>query len=108
MSRGIVLQIAIHGDDDVAGSKIESGGERRGLAIVSFEAEDGDAGVFVGNCRQDLRSGVRALVVHIDELDRLVAPGHHFAEALVELAHALLLVVKWHDDREPRRHGVLG
>ena len=42
---GIVLQIAVHGDDVLAAGMIETGGKAGGLAEVAAQLDDGDAAV---------------------------------------------------------------
>ncbi len=74
-----MLQVAVHGDDHIAGGVIESGGERRGLAVIAFQAQHRDARILFGNLGEYLRSRVRALVIYVNELDRFKSPGHDLA-----------------------------
>src|SRR3984957_15267277 len=95
----VVLQVAVHGDDDFAGSVVKTGGEGGGLAVIALEAGDGDARIIKGNLAENLRSRVAALIVHINELDGFEAASHHTCEAGMEFADAFLFVVKRDDDR---------
>src|SRR5580658_11184650 len=40
---GVVLQVAVHGDDELAGGVVEAGGERRGLPEVAAKLYDKDS-----------------------------------------------------------------
>ena len=37
---GVVLQVAVHGDDELALRVVEAGGQRRGLAEVAAQFDD--------------------------------------------------------------------
>ena len=95
----VVLQVAVHGNNDFAGGVVKSGGEGGGLAVIALETDDGDARIIKGNLAENLRSRVAALIVHINELDGFKAAGHHIGEAGVEFADAFLFVVNRDDDR---------
>ena len=95
----VVLQVAVHGNNDFAGSVVKTGGEGGGLAVIALETDDGDARIVERNLAKNLRSRVAALIVHIDEFDRFEAAGHHSGEAGMELADAFLFVMKRDDDR---------
>ena len=56
----VVLQVTVHGDDDFAGSVVETGGEGGGLAVIALEADDGDARIVESNLTEDL--GVASLL----------------------------------------------
>ena len=72
----VVLEVAVHGDNDFAGSVVETGGEGGRLAVIALETDDGDARIVEGNLVKNLRSRVAALIVHVDELNRFEAAGH--------------------------------
>ena len=90
----IVLQVAVHGDNDFAGSVVKTGGERGGLTVIALQTDDGDAGIVEGNLAENLRSRVAALIVHVDEFDGFEAAGHDSGEAGMEFADAFLFVME--------------
>ena len=72
MSRGIVLQVAVGGDDQAAARVREAGGKRRGLAEVAAEADHAQARIAGLQRGQLLERVVRAAVV--DDQDLVAAP----------------------------------
>ena len=68
MSRGIVLQVAVGGDDQPAARVGEAGGKRRRLAEVAAEPDDAQPRIARLERRQLLERVVRAAVVHDQDL----------------------------------------
>ena len=95
---GIVLQVAIHGDDVFAFSMIETGRQRGGLPEVAAQFDHYDAPVHRGNLLQHPEGIVVAAVVHEDQLERLVGGFHNHLEAVIELGYVLFFVVEGYDD----------
>ena len=54
----VVLQVAVHGEDELAGGMIETGGQRRGLAEVAAQLDDEDAAVYRGNLFEEFVGAV--------------------------------------------------
>ena len=95
---GIVLQIAVHGDDVFAFGVIEARGQRGGLAEVAAQLDHHHAAVDRGNLLQHPEGVVAAAVVDEDQLERLAGGFHDHLQAVVELGDVLFFVVKRYDD----------
>src|SRR4051812_10238706 len=105
---GIVLQVAIHGDDVLTASIVEAGRQSRCLPEVAAQLDDDHAAVYSSDLVQVKEGLVAAAVVYKDQLEAFAGRLHHVLEAVVELGDVLFLVVKRHNDREPqRRNGLL-
>jgi hypothetical protein len=63
----VVLEVAVHGDDDAARCGVESGSHGCCLAEVAAEAQELHPPVFGGNPFQELERGVARAVIHKDE-----------------------------------------
>ena len=48
-----MLEVAVHGQDELALRVVETGGEGAGLAEVAAELDDEDAGVYGGDLFQE-------------------------------------------------------
>ncbi len=101
---GIVLQVAIHGDDVLTFGVIEAGRKRRGLPEVAAQFYHYDAPIDRGDLLQHPEGIVVAAVVHEDQLERLVGAFHHHLEAVIELGYILFFVVEG-DDNGVLEHG---
>jgi hypothetical protein len=99
---GIVLQIAVHGDDVFAAGVVKSGGEPGSLAKVAAQLDHRNAAVDGCNLAQRGESAVARTIVHQNNFKRLAGRFHHRFQAVIEVGDVLLLVVQGDDD------GVLG
>ena len=99
---GIVLQIAIHGDDVLAPGMVETGGQSGGLAEVAAELDHRDAAIDGRDLAQHGESVVVRTVIDQHDFEGLARRLHHRFQAVVEIGDVLLLVVQRDDD------GVLG
>ena len=99
---GIVLQIAVHGDDVLAAGMVESGGEARGLAEVAAQLDDGHTAVDGRDFAQHREGVIVGAVVHEHDFEGFAVRLHDRFQAVVEVGDVLLLVMQRDDD------GVLG
>ena len=98
---GIVLQVAIHRDDDLAGGEIEAGHHRGGLAEIAAEMDDFHA-------RDSRRRGassdglaaVVAAVIDENQLPRPADRSHNLGDAPVEGREGLRFIIDWDGDRD--------
>ena len=70
---GVVLEVGVEGEDDVASGGLEAGGEGGGLAEVAAEADGADAGVGGGEPADGGPGAVAAAVVDEEELEGALA-----------------------------------
>ncbi len=96
---GIVLQIAIHADDNSATGAVEARLHRLGLAVVAGEAEDHDPRVLRRERIGDPGRSVPASVIHEHQLPQWVS-RERVANRIDERRDAFLLVVHRHHDRQ--------
>ena len=99
---GIVLPVAVEGDDQRTARQVEAGGQRRGLAVVRAELDDAEQRQLAGEVAEARARRVRRTVVDDDHLVRLPQALHHALEAQEQRAHVVLLVVDGDDDGERR------
>ena len=59
---GVVLQVAVHGDEDVAGGEVDAGLEGGGLAEVAAQANHLDARVAPGQPPVDVHTNAKGLL----------------------------------------------
>ena len=108
---GVVLEVAIHGDDDVAFCKIEPCHHGGGLAVVAAEVDDFHAVVFGGDFIEQLVGAIAGAVVHEDEFPRLRDFLHRAAHLGVKVGDVAGFVVDRDGDgkhcaqRREARHG---
>ena len=95
---GIVLQVAVHGDDVLALGVIEAGGQRRGLPEIAAQLDHHHAAVDGGNLLQHPEGVVAAAVIDEDQLERLAGRFHHHLQPVVEFGDVLFFVVERYDD----------
>jgi hypothetical protein len=96
---GIVLQVAVHGKDEVALGVVEAGSEGGGLAEVAAELDDQDTAVYCGDLFEEAVGAVAGSIVDEDQLEGLVDMLHDCLEAVVESGDILFFVMKRYDDR---------
>src|ERR1041385_9134111 len=102
--RRVVLEVAIHADDDLPPGMIESGLERGGLSIVLGQRDQADPLVGGGDREDGLRGPVAAPVVDEDQLPRRPRP-HGCPDARHQGGDVRLLVEDRDDDGYRRRVG---
>src|SRR5262249_14543526 len=74
----LMLQVAVHSDDHLALSVIESGGQRRGLAEITAQSNACHARVERGNLSKDHWRAISAPVIDKDQLIVFSETFHHF------------------------------
>ena len=89
---GIVLEIAVHRNDDVAAGEIEAGFERGGLAEIAAEADDVDAMIVLVNVGENFERVIAAAIVDENELVGLADGVHYLGDLHVERRDVFLLV----------------
>ena len=99
---GIVLQIAIHGDNVLSTRMVETGGQSRGLAEVAAQLDHRDAAIDRGDLAQHGEGMVARSVIDQHNFEGSAGGLHHRFQAVVEIGDVLLLIVQRDDD------GVLG
>src|ERR1700723_3055588 len=95
---GIVLQVAVHGDDIFASGMIESGSEAGRLAKVAAQLNDGHAAIDGGDFFQQGEWAVDGSVIDQHHLEHLAARLHQGLKPRVEIGGVLLLVVQGNYD----------
>ena len=96
----VVLQVAIHGDDDVAARGIKACLECRGLAKVPAQDDNFYAGVARVDFVERLQGVVRTAVVDEDNLIRFIEPCHYLSQSHVKRGDVCSLVVERHHNGE--------
>ncbi len=96
---GIVLQIAIHGDDVFAARMVETSGQTGRLAKVTAKLDHGHAAVDGCDLAQHSERVVIRAVIDQHNFERLTGSLHYRFQAVVEIGYVLLLVVQGDDDR---------
>src|SRR6185437_10942429 len=89
---GIVLKVAVHGEDVVAGGVIESGGKRRGLTEVAAKLDDEHAAIYRGYLLEQAIGAVARAVVDEDQLEGVADMLHDGLEAIVERGDVIFFV----------------
>ena len=95
---GVVLQVAVHGEDEVALGVVEAGGEGGGLAEVAAELDDEDAAVDGSDLFKQAVGAVAGAIVDEDQLEGFADLLHDGLEAVVERGDVLFFVVERNDD----------
>ena len=80
---GVVLQVAVHGQDELARGVVEARRQRRGLAEVAAQLDDQHTAVDRGNLLHQLVSPVAGAVVHQHQLEVVAHLLHHLLQARV-------------------------
>lgn len=92
---GIVLAVAVHGDNEIAHAGLEPGVKGRGLAVVSVEINDGGAREGVELSER----AVRTAVVDVDDLVGVRERRDRREDLAVELGDVARFIVDRHNDR---------
>src|SRR5579859_736823 len=95
----IVLEIAVHRDQVVAGSVIESSGEGRGLTEVSAELDHRHATIDGRDLAEQMEGKIGASIVNKDQLKALGIGFHHPFQAVIENGYVLLFVMEGDHNR---------
>src|SRR5882757_4512886 len=94
----IVLEIAVHGEDEVALGVVEAGGEGGGLAEVAAELDDENAAVYGGDLFKQAVGPVAGTIVDEDQFEGLADLLHYRFETVVEGGDVLFFVMERNDD----------
>ena len=97
---GLVLEIGVHQDQDVAARVVERGGDGRVLAEVSREADDPQSRVGRGLCLQPRQRTVATAIVHDHRL--VVKPLERRSHAFDERIDGGFVVVDGYENRQVR------
>jgi len=95
---GIVLEIAVHGEDEVALGVVEAGGEGGGLAEVSAELDDENAAVDGGDLFKQAVGAVSGSIIDEDQFEGFTDLLHYRFETVVEGGDVLFFVMERNDD----------
>ena len=98
----VVLEVAVHGDDQTPGAVVEAGTEGGGLAEVAAQADQLDPGVPLARLPHPPGRAVGRAVVHEDDLERAAEPVEHDRDPPRQLLHRLRLVE--HRDQDADVH----
>ena len=93
-----MLQIAIHGDDDVAFGFVKAGRERRCLAEIAAQANHLEVPIGLHQIGEQLKASVGRRVVDEKNFVRALQLLQHRREAVVEREDGVLLIVNRNDD----------
>ncbi len=99
----VVLQIAVHGNDDFAAGKIETGFQAGGLAEIAAQAHKIDSAVMLINVGENFEGVIAASVVDKHQLVRFADGIHNFGELHVQGWDVFLFVEERDDDRVAHR-----
>ena len=103
-----MLQVAVHRDDDFAVRIIKAGLERRCLAKVSAQTNQGHARIAVRNLSEDLVTAIATSIVDEYHFVRVAESVHYFDDALVKGPDIVHFVEERNDNRKiNRRSGKL-
>ncbi len=90
---GAVLQVGIHGDDDVALDGVETGVEGGGFAVVAAELDATVGGIGCMEFLDDIPGAVFAAVVDHDDFIAETVFAHHFVDPFGQVRERFCLVV---------------
>src|SRR6059036_517424 len=93
----IVLQIAVEGDDRLAGRMMDAGLQRSGLAKIPPKADDLDPLIGGGNLLEPSSAAIRRAVIDEHNLPRPRQARQHGRELLVQGRNIFELVTNRHD-----------
>ena len=79
----VVLQVAVHSQDELARGIVETGRQGRGLAEVPAQLDYQNPAVYRGNLFQQLAGAVAGAIVHQHQLERVAHLLHHLLQACV-------------------------
>ncbi len=89
----VVLQVAVHRNDDLASGVVESGGHRRRLTVVPTQLDELQTRVAGRKARESIVRLVSAAVVDDDDLVGAAELVEGASQRVVERPDVLLLVV---------------
>ena len=92
-----MLQIAIHGQDELTRSVVKTGSQRRSLAEVATQLHHQHPAIYGRDFFQQFVGAVVGPIVHQHQLKLLAHLFHHLFQASVENGYVLFFVVKWHN-----------
>jgi len=95
---GIVLQVAVHGDNVFAAGVVESGGQAGSLSEIAAQLDYGYATVDGGYLAEQPECAVDGAVIDQHHFEGLAASFHYGFEARVEVGDILLFVMERHYD----------
>ncbi len=95
---GVVLQVAVHGNDDFAARKIKSCLQRGRLPEIPPQPHQVDAPVVLVNFGEHFERIVLAAVIHEHQFVWLADAVHHFGQLHVERWDVFLFVVERNDN----------
>ena len=97
---GRILQVGIDDDDRIGVGMVEAGGERELLAEIARQLQRRHARIGLAQRAHDRVGIVAAAVVDVEHFAVEIEPVEHGGKTRVEIAQALALVVRGHDDGE--------
>ena len=97
-----MLQVAVHGDNDLAPGMVETGLKSSRLSEILAQPDDFDGSIRREQFQQQLVTSIRAPIIDKDQLVGRTQPFEHTAQLLIELLDVIFLVVKGDDDRNLR------
>ena len=103
---GVVLEIAVHGEDEVALGVVEAGGEGGGLAEVAAELDDENPTVDGGDFFKQAVGAVAGSIVDEDQFEGFADLLHYGFESVVEGGDVFFFVMERNDDGI-FRHGLM-
>ena len=99
----IVLQIAVHRNDDIAAREIEAGHHRSGLTKVAPQVDDFYERIAGGDFVENALAFVGASIIDQDQLPFAARRRHRLADARVECAQISSFVADRHGDGNHQR-----
>ena len=96
---GIVLQVAVHGHDDLAAGVLDAGGHGGGLPVIAAEADDANAAVLFDELLGQKAGVVLAAIIHQYDLVALHLAFEGGGNGPVQRLDVFLLVVERDHDR---------
>ncbi len=95
---GIVLQVAVHGQDELARGVVKTCGQSRGLSEVAAQLDHQHAAVHRGNLFQQLVGAVVGPVINQHQLKTVAHLLHHLFQARIQNRHIFFFIMKWDDN----------
>jgi len=95
---GVVLQVAVHGHDELARGVIKPGGQRRGLPEVPAQLHHQHAAVDRRNLFQQLVGAIARTIIHKHQFEVVACLFHHLFQAGIECRDVLFLIMERHDN----------
>ena len=97
---GVVLQVAVEGNDHLPLRFVETSRESGGLPEVPAEANDFEASVGLTQIRQEVETAIGGRVIHKDNFVRFPKLFEDFGQFVVERQDGRLFVVDGNNHRE--------